>query len=98
MSGENTAQFDKDMQDLTKRRGEVYGHPAVDFGRASAMKSVIADCPDPRLRHVLDMIATKVARLVETPTHYDSWVDIAGYARTACMVIDAQKEGRDAQG
>ena len=85
------------METLTQRRGAVYGHPAVDFGRASAMKSVIADCPDPRLRHVLDMIATKVARLIETPGHLDSWNDIAGYARTACMVIDATEKRDDGE-
>lgn len=96
----NAAQFDKEMQDLTKRRGEVYGHPAVDFARAASLKAIVQDCPDPRLRHVLEMLCVKMARLINTPTHLDSWVDIAGYARTACMVIDykettnANKEDR----
>lgn len=90
-----TQQFDDAMQRVTQERGRTYGHPAVDFGRASAMKAVIADCPDPRLRHILDMIVTKAARLVETPGHLDSWIDIAGYARTACMVLDAKEKRHD---
>lgn len=84
-----TARFDREMQDLTQRRGAQYGHPFVDFSRAAAIKAILADCPDPRLRHILDMLAVKMARLIHTPDHFDSWLDIAGYARTACMVIDA---------
>lgn len=83
---------------VTADRGADYGHPYDDFERAAALEDVVAACPDPRLRHVLYMIATKMARLVHTPDHVDSWVDIAGYARTAGMVLDAEadkKETRD---
>lgn len=91
----NTAQFDKELKDITQRRGENYGHPAVDFARAASLKALVQDCEDPRLRHVLEMLCVKIARLTQTPTHFDSWLDIAGYARTACMVLD-YKEKTDA--
>ena len=81
--------FDTEMNTLTQRRGMEYGHPSIDFQRAAFIKRATSECPDPRLRHVLDMIATKMARLVQSPEHFDSWLDIAGYARTAIMVIDA---------
>jgi hypothetical protein len=29
---------------------------------------------------ILCMIAVKMSRLIKTPEHEDSWVDIAGYA------------------
>jgi hypothetical protein len=40
------------------------------------------------------MIADKMARLCHSPTHFDSWLDIAGYARTAVMMLD-ERERRD---
>ena len=78
---------------VTKDRGSSYGHPADDFARVATFKAVLRDCPDAVLRHVLEMIAVKMARLIHTPDHADSWVDIAGYARTAAMVIDRRREG-----
>ena len=85
-----TEQFDAALAGgaITAERGASYAHPSVDFRRAAIMKTVTAECPDARIRHALDMILTKVARLVQSPDHVDSWIDIAGYARTACMVLD----------
>ena len=87
-----TQRFDAELADITTRRGVDYGHPALDFARASAIQTIVGECPDPRLRHVLYMMATKMARLTHTPGHFDSWLDIAGYARTAMMVLDTAKE------
>jgi len=89
-----TDAFDAAAQTVTQERGRVYGHPFVDFSRVATIKAVLSDCPDPAIRHALEMIAVKLCRLIENPHHVDSLVDIAGYARTACMVIDAKKEGR----
>jgi hypothetical protein len=91
----NTDQFDRALTTITQERGDVYGHPSDDFARAAAIKIAVDSCPDPRLRHVLDMIAVKMARLTAMPDHLDSWIDIAGYARTACMVLDVQDSQQD---
>jgi len=88
-TGGATAAFDQMLEIVNVQRAGVYGHPYVDFARVATVKAVVSDCPDARLRHALEMIAVKMCRLVESPDHVDSWVDIAGYARTACMVIDA---------
>jgi len=65
-------------------RGKDYGTPAVNLGERTA------DLMDAYLRHregPLDgrdvcilQIMVKVARLIESPAHRDSWLDIAGYA------------------
>ncbi len=91
MPDNRTTAFDRalDKGSVTDTRGADYGHPGENFARTAAMESILSDCPDPRLRHVLYMIATNMARLVHKPDHIDSWVDIAGYARTACMVLDS---------
>lgn len=85
-------QFDSAIQKVTQDRGAVYGHPADDFDRANRLKAVVAECPDPLVRHALEMICVKMARLLHTPHHLDSFIDIAGYARTAVMCIDRQKQ------
>ena len=52
------------------------------------MRAIVDECPDVELREILGMIATKVVRLVQTPTHLDSWIDIAGYSRCGVMLLD----------
>jgi len=37
---------------------------------------------------VLCMTCLKVARLMETPDHEDSWVDIAGYGACGAEIAD----------
>jgi len=86
---------------LIAERGAVYGHPSEDFFRVSVMAALLEDCPDRVLRHVMYMIIVKVCRLIVTPEHEDSWLDIVGYVRTAAMIIDRRKaqgteEGRNA--
>ncbi len=85
---ERLERFDSTIAVLTDVRGSVYGHPSVDFDRVVRMKAVIAECTNPLARHALEMIAVKMARLIETPDHLDSWSDIAGYARCGVMVTD----------
>jgi hypothetical protein len=85
------AQFDAAVAKVTTDRGSVYGHPADDFAKATQIKAAVTSCADPLLRHVLDMIGVKMARLTTTPDHMDSWIDIAGYARCAAMVIDRKQ-------
>ncbi|NIA67763.1 hypothetical protein HBA54_04095 [Pelagibius litoralis] len=86
-------QYDATVRDITDRRGEVYGHPMDDFDRAARLKAVVAECDDPHVRHALEMICVKMARLIESPHHVDSFIDISGYARCAVMCIDRKRAG-----
>lgn len=61
-------------------RAPTYGHPKPSFDRVAQMWSAILGRTTTPAEVALCMIALKVARLVETPTHRDSWVDAAGYA------------------
>lgn len=82
--------FDEALKSITTERGAVYGHPADDFAAAAKLKAALPEFSDPRIRHVAEMIAIKLARLSATPNHLDSWIDIAGYARTAVMILDRE--------
>lgn len=80
-------------------RQEVYGHPADDFAKVAKMtEPILSSDIDPRLRHALYMIQVKVARLLNTPDHHDSIVDIAGYANTYDMVLKKMESERDGIG
>lgn len=80
--------FDECVKSITQERGEHYGHPANNFKTSADLMAYFDDVRPVELRHALRMICVKLARLQESPEHLDSYIDIAGYARTAVMVID----------
>jgi hypothetical protein len=86
-----TRDFDTALEELITARGKTYGHPLDTFGRIAKFAEVIQLCPDPEIRHALHMISVKIARLVTTPSHFDSILDIAGYARTMVMILDERE-------
>ena len=86
-----TAEFDAELVDIVKDRGERYGHPLDDFETACKIKDALRACPDPVIRHALTMIGVKMARLCTSPDHLDSIKDIAGYARTIAMILDERE-------
>lgn len=61
-------------------RGPAYGTPRENFDRVAGMWTTILGFPVSSDDVALMMVAFKVARLCATPSHTDSWVDIAGYA------------------
>ena len=75
-------------------RGKDYGTPSVNLGERTA------DLMDAYLRHrdsevdgrdvCILQILVKVARLIETPAHRDSWLDIAGYAASGWEITSKQ--------
>jgi len=85
-----TDEFDVACADVTQRREVNYGHPFDNFLRGQAIMDVVAECPHPAVRCALTLIAIKMARLIATPDHLDSAIDIAGYARTIVMALDEE--------
>lgn len=67
-------------------RNKEYGGPEHSFGDISAMWSVILRKKVTTADVALCMIALKTARLIDNPTHQDSWIDIAGYAACGAEV------------
>ena len=81
-------QFDAAYANVTLDRRDVYGDPEDTYRRIATMRTIVDECGDPQIREILAMIVTKVARLIQTPDHLDSWVDVAGYARCGVMILD----------
>ena len=78
-------------------RGETYSHPAIDFSRTASMVSGMLNhkLKEPLTPQdiALLMVCVKLSRLVNSPDHRDSAVDIAGYIECYWMV----KEWMDAR-
>jgi nucleoside 2-deoxyribosyltransferase len=70
-------------------RQRDYDHPLDNFARIAGMWSYLFECQQCKQpvqiteeQHALAMILVKVARLMHSPNHRDSQVDLAGYAAT----------------
>ena len=77
----------KREQILDKAKVLISGERAKDYGDAYLNHKRIADLWSPILDIDITveqvyacMIAVKLSRLIETPDHEDSWIDICGYA------------------
>ena len=66
----------------TALRGRMkeYGSPDASLGNIAALWSVILQTEVTPSEVALCMSALKIARLINTPQHFDSWCDLAGYA------------------
>ncbi len=71
-------------------RTQTYGGPEDSFKQIGALWAAYLNHPVSAVDVSLLLGLMKVARLKATPTHHDSWVDIAGYA--ACGAECAIKE------
>ena len=60
-------------------RQNDYGPPEENFNRIARLWSVVLKHPVSAHEVALCMAQLKVARLVTSPTHHDSWVDGAAY-------------------
>ena len=71
-----------------EKRGESYGDVRENHERIASLWSVVLGQDISPERVVLCMTCVKVARLIQTPDHEDSWVDIAGYGACGAEVAD----------
>ena len=74
----------------TGARAEAYGHPSVNLERTARLLDAYLDGLDRPLT-VGDVAAVmtcvKLARLHQSPDHYDSLLDVAGYMGAAWDAI-----------
>ena len=79
---------------IPQERMKEYDHPLDNFRRIDLIKQAVKDCEDAEVRHALEMIGVKMARLVTTPDHQDSIDDIQGYAETINMIWAKRRRRR----
>ena len=64
---------------VSKDRAKVYGDSKINHDRIAKLWSVILGKEITSQQVIMCMTALKLARLIETPDHTDTWTDICGY-------------------
>ena len=64
-------------------RGRAYGHPAVNHQRIANLWSTYLEYPVKAEDVAICMALVKIARLIETKNHEDSYLDLVAYAAIA---------------
>ena len=72
-------------------RGQHYGKVLENHSRIAKIWSLIIGSEVTEEQVALMMVGLKVARLIETPDHQDSILDIAGYAAVMSECIEEKK-------
>jgi len=72
-------------------RGQHYGKVLENHNRIAKIWSLIIGSEITEEQVALMMVGLKVARLIETPDHQDSILDIAGYAAVMSECIEEKK-------
>jgi hypothetical protein len=82
--------LDKATKAVSDREGS-YGSPKLNYDRAANLINSVLDntLNEPLCANdvVMIMCCIKLARLIETPDHEDSMVDLAGYAAIMSEVV-----------
>lgn len=89
------------IQGILNQRGHRYGKFTDNAYVAQRIKETIRTAMrgndrrfDPIHREALDLIAHKIARIVNgDPNYIDSWVDIQGYAEL--VIQELKREGKE---
>ena len=72
---------------IVKDRRAVYGEPDEYFIRFAGLLSAYLEHPVSPAQAAMIMLLGKVARLIASPSHEDSIVDIAGYLDCYAQVV-----------
>lgn len=77
------------VKKVTGSRNRVYGHPWSNFSDIATLVRQTGGNPNQTPVDVaLDIMCVKVGRLMHTPDHYDSLVDLVGYCLCLFQLFD----------
>ena len=72
--------------EIIKNRGLVYGSPSVNHLRIAKLWSVYLERAVEPEQVAMCMALVKIARLIESPKHVDSYADAAAYLAIAAEI------------
>lgn len=92
-------QIDAVLAERGKRYGKFEDHAKISQSLQATMRHASSrwDKMQPDQREALEMIAHKIARILNgDPDYLDNWIDIAGYAQLVANRIKAGPRNRNA--
>lgn len=78
-----------------KQRGKSYGSMLENHQRIADIWSVVLEKKVTPEQVALCMAGVKMARLIQSPDHEDSWLDLAGYAACGAEIVDDRQDQYD---
>jgi hypothetical protein len=78
--------------DIMQDRGKVYGHARVNFARQSARFSSVLSQEVTDSQAALLMVEVKLARITESPSHIDSYLDAICYLAISLELLTEEDE------
>ncbi len=82
----------EESAEIVKQRGAVYGDPRPNHIRIAALWSVVFAHPVTPQQVAQCMRLVKESRLIESPGHRDSLLDICGYANVEDVVCNGHHD------
>jgi len=81
---------------ISKDRADVYGPPRQSFGRIGALWGAMlgTDAIAPETVALM-LVQLKVSRIISSPDHEDSWVDLCGYGALGAELATAGEPAAD---
>lgn len=79
--------------DATTERGKKYGTPEDNFGRIANLWSAYNGNKYTARDVGIMMMLLKIARSCESPSYYDHYIDIAGYAAVTVETMEGKNDG-----
>ena len=76
-------------------RGKSYGSMLENHQRIADIWSVVLEKKVTPEQVALCMAGVKMARLIQSPDHEDSWLDLAGYAACGAEIVDDRQDQYD---
>ena len=81
-----------ECQDVLLQREERYDDFHITSIRTSALISIISEDKRTPEQWCLDMVATKLARIYNSPDHFDNYIDAICYLAEAAALVKTKKE------
>jgi hypothetical protein len=81
-----------EAHDILLQREERYADFDITAYRTSALQSIIHEEPRSAEQWCLDMVATKLARIYNSPNHLDNYIDAICYLAQAAHLATTSKE------
>ena len=81
-----------ECHDILLQREQRYDDFSITAYRSASLQSIIHEEPRTPEQWCLDMVATKLARIYNSPDHLDNYIDAICYLAQAAALVKTDKD------